>query len=102
MHEETNAPDYSSEQEECSCDEPEECHWDLYSIYEVLDEPPEEILALWRKKREFRAAMYEPIFLEIGKTSYGVYSGYAGSEPILGKMKRLLFNDPLTQKAVFA
>ncbi len=33
MHEETNALDYSSEQEESSCDEPEECHWDLYSVY---------------------------------------------------------------------
>ena len=94
VNEETYTPACSSESKES--------HWDLYSIYEFLDEPPEEILALWRKNRKFRAAMYAPVFLEIGKTSYGVYSVYAGSEPILGKMKRLLFNDPLTQKAVSA
>ena len=59
MHEETNAPDYSSEQEENSCDELEECHWDLYSVYEVHDEPPQELLDYWKKKREVYNALYD-------------------------------------------
>ena len=102
MHEETNALDYSSEQEENSCDEPEECHWDLYSVYEVHDEPPQELLDYWKKKREVYNALYDHGYQKFGKTEYVVYPRYAGSEHLQGKMKRLLFNDPLTQKAVFA
>ena len=126
MHEETNALDYSSEQEECSCDEPEECHWDLYSVYEVHDEPPQELLDYWKKKREVYNALYDHGYQKFGKTEYVVYPRYAGSEHLQGKMKRLLFSDAsrarysrpgwtdnqpsadflitdsLTQKAVFA
>ena len=102
MHEETNTLDYSSEQEESSCDEPEECHWDLYSVYEVHDEPPQELLDYWKKKREVYNALYDYGYQKFGKTEYVVYSRYAGSEHLQGKMKRLLFNDPLTQKAISA
>ncbi|MBQ6961352.1 MAG: hypothetical protein IJP78_10290 [Clostridia bacterium] len=102
MHEETNVPDYSSEQEESSCDELEECHWDLYSVYEVHDEPPKEQLEYWKKKREANNALFDIDYQKFGKTEFFVYSRYAGSEHLQGKVKRLLFNDPLNQKAVFA
>ena len=92
MNEETYTPDYSYE--------PEECHWDLYRIYDYHDDPPQETLDYWQKKQEAKAALFEPVYTKIGKTDYMIYSGYAGTEPILGKMKRLLFNDPLTKKAV--
>ena len=77
-----------------------ECHWDLYRIYDYHDDQPQETLDYWQKKQEANAAVFEPVYTKIGKTEYMIYSGYAGTEPILGKMKRLLFNDPLTKKAV--
>ena len=94
VNEETYTPDYSSE--------PEECHWDLYSIYEVHDEPPKEQLEYWKKKREANNALFDIGYQKFGKTEYIVFSRYAGSERLQGKMKRLLFNDPMTQKAVSA
>ena len=100
MHEETNAPDYSSEQEENSCDELEEYHWDLYSINEIHDEPPKEQLEYWKKKREANNALFDIDYQKFGKTEFFVYSSYSGSEYLQGKVKRLLFNDPLTQKVM--
>ena len=94
MNEEIYSPDYSSE--------PEECHWDLYSIYEVHDEPPKGQLEYWKKKREANNALFDIDYQKFGKTEFFVYSRYAGSEHLQGKMKRLLFNDPLTQKAISA
>ena len=118
MNEETYTPDYSSE--------PEECHWDLYSIYEVHDEPPKEQLEYWKRKREANNALFDFGYQKFGNTEYVVFSRYSGSEHLQGKVKRLLFSDasrarysrpgwtdnqpsadflitdPLTQKAVFA
>lgn len=85
MNEETYTPDYSYE--------PEECHWDLYSIYEVHDEPPKEQLEYWKKKREANNALFDIDYQKFGKTEFFVYSRYSGSEYLQGKVKRLLFSD---------
>ena len=92
MNEETYFPDCSSELEEC--------HWDLYSIYEVHDEPPKEQLEYWKKKREANNALFDIDYQKFGKTEFFVYSRYSGSEHLQGKVKRLLFNDPMTQKVM--
>jgi hypothetical protein len=88
MHEETNALDYSSEQEESSCDEPEECHWDLYSIYEVHDEPPKEQLEYWKKKREANTALFDIGLPEIWQNRVFCLFQIFRSEQSSGKVKR--------------
>ena len=66
---------------------------DLCSIYDFKDDPPPGLF----DDNPFCGA----ILRKIGNTSYIIHTECAGTEPLTDKVKRLIFTDPMPDKAVW-
>ncbi len=76
----------------------DDSYCDLCSIYDFHDNPPPALFDEWQAKA------YDPfcqtIVRKIGNTWYVVNTECGGTEPLGNKVKRLIFTDPMSKKAV--
>lgn len=77
----------------------EDIHYDLCSIYDFRDDPPPGLFD-GVDDREYDP-FCDTILRKIGNTWYIVHTSCDGTETLTDKVKRLIFTDPMPEKAVW-
>ena len=74
-------------------------HYDISSIYDVTDSPPP--FCFYSGLNSSGNPFCETILRKIGNTWYSIHTECGGTEPLTDKVKRLIFTDPMPEKAVW-
>ena len=79
-------------------------HDDTYDLFDMTEKPvfddPYDLLG-WNELHEYNP-FTDDEKTTIGNTTYTINVSCNGTEPILEKIKRLLFDDPLSRKEAFS
>jgi len=68
---------------------------DLESCFDITEEPPEEMLEQWRRERDAWNPFHGMFLRKIGNTWYQITTDCDGMESLSGKVRRLMFSEPL-------
>lgn len=72
---------------------------DLCAIYDVKDDPSPGLFDDWQGTES--NPFHGTTLRKIGNTWYIIRTECGGTEPLKDKVKRLIFTDPMPEKAVF-
>lgn len=74
-------------------------YYDISSIFDVRDDPPP--FCLYNGQNDADNPFCETILRKIGNTWYSIRTECGGTELLTDKVKRLIFTDPVPEKAVW-